>query len=215
MRNSALKVNIELYLLGLLCTAAWRRNRTGRRWWQTTPVYTPLSGRWSRAEGSSRRSSTTRGQRSPWSGRRSHCSPTWTQKHGVELKTVQQLWKGHFSTRSLFSVWLLLGEDSGDTLRVAVDCVEEPGEGEAEDGSQEKHPDGHLLLERSHKRHVGPEHVHQPQTQEKQAACGDTRWQSNINPAPTIPLHSLSSSEALRSLVVAIEHQPNRPNQDK
>lgn len=63
-----------------------------------------------------------------------------------------------------------LGEDSGDALRVAVDCVEEPGEGEAKDGSQEKHPDHNLLLERGHERHVGPEHVHQAQTEEKQTA---------------------------------------------
>lgn len=73
---------------------------------------------------------------------------------------------------------VLLGEDSGDALRVAVDCVEEPGEGEAEDGSQEKHPDHHLLLDRSHERHVGPEHVHQTQTEEKQAACRESEWQS-------------------------------------
>lgn len=62
---------------------------------------------------------------------------------------------------------------------MAVDCVEEPGEGEAEDGSQEEHPDGHLLLERSHERHVGPEHVHQPQTQEKQTACGNKARSDN------------------------------------
>lgn len=68
---------------------------------------------------------------------------------------------------------VLLGEDSGDALRVAVHCVEEPGEGEAEDGSQEKHPDHHLLLDRSHERHVGPEHVHQTKTEEKQTACGE------------------------------------------
>lgn len=67
---------------------------------------------------------------------------------------------------------VLLGEDSGDAFGVAVNCVEEPGEGQAEDGSQEKHPDHHLLLNRSHERHVGPEHVHETQTEEKQAACG-------------------------------------------
>lgn len=63
-----------------------------------------------------------------------------------------------------------LGEDSGDAFRVTVDRVEEPGEGEAEDGSQEKHPDHHFLLDRSHERHVGPEHVHQTQTEEEQTA---------------------------------------------
>lgn len=70
---------------------------------------------------------------------------------------------------------VLLGEDSGDALGVAVDRVEEPGEGEAEDGAQEEHPDHHLLLDRSHERHVGPEHVHQPQTEEKQTACRERR----------------------------------------
>lgn len=54
---------------------------------------------------------------------------------------------------------------------MTVDRVEEPREGEAEDGSQEKHPDHHLLLDRSHKRHVGSEHVHEAQTEEKQTAC--------------------------------------------
>lgn len=54
---------------------------------------------------------------------------------------------------------------------MTVDGVEEPGEGQAEDGAQEKHPDHHLLLDGSHKRHVGPEHVHQAQAEEEQAAC--------------------------------------------
>lgn len=72
---------------------------------------------------------------------------------------------------------VVLGEDSRDPLRVAVDCVKEPGEGQTEDGSQEKHPDHYLLLDWSHERHVGPEHVHQTQTEEKQAACR----QSEIN----------------------------------
>lgn len=76
---------------------------------------------------------------------------------------------------SVCSVRVLLGEDPGDALRVAVDCVEEPGEGEAEDGSQEEHPDHHLLLDRSHEGHVGPEHVHETQTEEKQTACGGRR----------------------------------------
>lgn len=74
---------------------------------------------------------------------------------------------GFFFFSTVYSMCVLLGEDSGDALRVAVDCVEEPGEGEAEDGSQEKHPDHHLLLDWSHERHVGPEHVHQTQTEEK------------------------------------------------
>lgn len=55
---------------------------------------------------------------------------------------------------------------------MAVNGVEEPGEGQAEDGSQEKHPDHHLLLNRSHERHVGPEHVHEAQTEEEEAAWG-------------------------------------------
>lgn len=54
---------------------------------------------------------------------------------------------------------------------MAVNCVEQPGEGQAEDGSQEKHPDHHLLLNRSHERDVGPEHVHETQTEEEEAAC--------------------------------------------
>lgn len=64
---------------------------------------------------------------------------------------------------------------------MAVDCVEEPGEWKAEDGSQEKHPDHHLLLDRSHKRHVGSEHVHQAQTEEKQTACSEMRWQGKMD----------------------------------
>lgn len=58
---------------------------------------------------------------------------------------------------------------------MAVDGVEEPGEGQAENGPQEKHSDHHLLLDRSHKGHVGPEHVHQTQTEEKQTACRERR----------------------------------------
>lgn len=56
---------------------------------------------------------------------------------------------------------------------MTVDRVEEPGEREAEDGSEEEHPDYHLLLDRRHKRHVGPEHVHETQKEEKQTACGE------------------------------------------
>lgn len=58
---------------------------------------------------------------------------------------------------------------------MAVNCVEEPREGEAEDGAQEEHADHHLLLDRRHKRHVGPEHVHQTQTEEEQTACRGKR----------------------------------------
>lgn len=54
---------------------------------------------------------------------------------------------------------------------MTVDCVEEPGEGEAEDGAEEKHPNYYLLLEWSHKRHVGSEHVHETQAEEEQTAC--------------------------------------------
>lgn len=57
---------------------------------------------------------------------------------------------------------------------MAVDCVEEPGEGQAEDGAQEERSNHNLLLKRCHKRHVGPEHVHDPQTQEEQATCPHT-----------------------------------------
>lgn len=72
----------------------------------------------------------------------------------------------------------LLGEDPGHSLRVAVHRVEEPGEGEAEDGAQEEHPDDHLFLDRRHERHVGPEHVHETQTEEEQTACrGDDPFQ--------------------------------------
>lgn len=53
---------------------------------------------------------------------------------------------------------VLLGEGAGHFLRVAVDCVEKPGEAEAEHGSQEEHPEHHLLLQRCHEVHVGPQH---------------------------------------------------------
>lgn len=69
---------------------------------------------------------------------------------------------------NLEGVGLLLGEDFGHALGVAVDCVEKPGEGKAEDGSEEEHPDYYLLLDWSHERHVGPKHVHEAQTEEKQ-----------------------------------------------
>lgn len=78
-------------------------------------------------------------------------------------------------------LWVLLGEDSGDALGVAVDGVEEPGEGEAEDGSQEKHPDHHLLLDRRHERHVGPEHVHETEEEKEQAACGEERTEASTH----------------------------------
>lgn len=73
-----------LYLLWLLCTAAWRRSRTARQWWRPVPVCTPLSGRWSRAVASSRRSSTARARMIPWWGRRSRCSPTWTHRQQIK-----------------------------------------------------------------------------------------------------------------------------------
>jgi len=53
---------------------------------------------------------------------------------------------------------------------MAVDCVKEPGEGEAENGPQEEHADDDLLLERCHKRHIGSEHVHDAQTEKEQTA---------------------------------------------
>lgn len=62
------------------------------------------------------------------------------------------------------------GKDFGHALRVTVDRVEEPGEGEAEDGAEEKHPDHHLLLDWGHERHVGSEHVHETQAEEEQTA---------------------------------------------
>lgn len=54
---------------------------------------------------------------------------------------------------------------------MAVDCVKEPGEGQAENGSQEERADDNLLLEWGHERHIGPEHVHNAQTEKEQAAC--------------------------------------------
>lgn len=73
-----------LYLLWLLCTAAWQRSRTARQWWRPVPVCTPLSGRWSRAAVSSRRSSTARARTIPWWGKRSRCSPTWTHRQWIK-----------------------------------------------------------------------------------------------------------------------------------
>lgn len=54
---------------------------------------------------------------------------------------------------------------------MAVDCVKEPGEGQAENGPQEERAYNNLLLERGHKCHIGPEHVHNAQTEKEQAAC--------------------------------------------
>ena len=90
--------------------------------------------------------------------------------------------KGHSFQRHITADGVhgdVLGEHPGDALRVAVDSVEEPGEGEAEDGSQEKHPDHHFLLDRSHQRHVGSEHVHQSQKDENQTACRETMGGAN------------------------------------
>lgn len=53
---------------------------------------------------------------------------------------------------------LLLGERAGHFFRVAVDCMKEPGEAEAEDSSQEEHPKHNFLLQRCHKIHVGAQH---------------------------------------------------------
>lgn len=50
---------------------------------------------------------------------------------------------------------------------MAVNRVEEPGEGEAKDGSQEEHSNNYLLLHRCYKGHVWPEHVEDSQTQEE------------------------------------------------
>lgn len=52
----------------------------------------------------------------------------------------------------------LLGEGARHFLRVAVDGMKKPGEAEAEHSSQEEHPEHYLLLQRSHKIHVGPQH---------------------------------------------------------
>ncbi len=49
--------------------------------------------------------------------------------------------------------------------------MKEPGEGQAENGPQEERADDNLLLERGHKRHIGPEHVHNAQTEKEQASC--------------------------------------------
>ena len=48
--------------------------------------------------------------------------------------------------------------------------MEEPGEGQTQNGSQEEHADDYLFLEGGYEGLVGPEHVHEPQTQEEQAA---------------------------------------------
>lgn len=87
----------------------------------------------------------------------------------------------------------VLGEDPGDAFRVAVDCVEEPGERETKDGSQEKHPDHHLLLDWSHERHVGPEHVHEAQTEEKQTACEGERDRERGDEMISVYCHFTSS----------------------
>lgn len=50
---------------------------------------------------------------------------------------------------------------------MTVHCVEEPGEAEAEHGAQEKHPEHHFLLQRSHERYVRPQHGQGAQTEEQ------------------------------------------------
>jgi len=51
---------------------------------------------------------------------------------------------------------------------MAVDGVEDPGEAETQDSSQEEHAEDHLLLQWGHKVNIGPEHVDHPQDQEEQ-----------------------------------------------
>lgn len=73
----------------------------------------------------------------------------------------------------LFPIWPalfsrhLLGEEPGNTFWVAINCVEEPWEGEAENGSQEEQANHHLLLHRCYEGHVWPEHVEDSQTKEE------------------------------------------------
>jgi len=89
-----------------------------------------------------------------------------------------------------------------DLLRVTVDGVEKPGEAEAQHRPQEEHPEHHLLLERSHEIHVGPQHGQDPQAEEQNETCRERSeravrqtWQelgerirrrAGRNPAPDI-----------------------------
>lgn len=81
----------------------------------------------------------------------------------------------------LFPIWPalfsrhLLGEEPGNTFWVAINCVEEPWEGEAEDGSQEEQSNDHFLLHRCYKGHVWPEHVEDSQTKEEHTSWKTAR----------------------------------------
>lgn len=81
----------------------------------------------------------------------------------------------------LFPIWPalfcrhLLGEEPGNTFWVAINCVEEPWEGEAEDGSQEEQANHHFLLHRCYEGHVWPEHVEDAQTKEEHASWKTAR----------------------------------------
>lgn len=61
----------------------------------------------------------------------------------------------------------LLGEGAGNTFRVAIDSVEEPGETEAKNGSQEEHAKDDTLLDGGNIFHVGTDHVSDAQDQEE------------------------------------------------
>lgn len=58
---------------------------------------------------------------------------------------------------------------------MAINCVEEPWEGEAEYGSQEEQSNNHFLLHRCYKGHVWPEHVEYSQTQEEHTSWKNIR----------------------------------------
>lgn len=65
-----------------------------------------------------------------------------------------------------------LRECSGHFLWVTVDCMEEPGEAQAKHSTQEKHPEHHFLLQRSHEWYIWPQHGQSAQTEEKDQAWG-------------------------------------------
>lgn len=95
------------------------------------------------------------------------------------------LWGSRHKSPTLFShlfpIWPtlssrhLLGEEPGNTFWVAINCVEEPWEGEAEYGSQEEQSNNHFLLHRCYKGHVWPEHVEDSQTKEEDASWKTVR----------------------------------------
>lgn len=62
----------------------------------------------------------------------------------------------------------LLGEGAGNLFRVAVDSVEQPGETETKNGSQEEHAKDDTLLDRGNIIHVGTDHVSNAQDQEEE-----------------------------------------------